>query len=94
MKKLLAMLLAAAMTIGTASVALADGADRVSSMSELKQAVEQAPDHVPTVITLTGAISEVRTEDIVTIPAEKNIILDMAGHSITVDSSFRQTLYK
>ena len=88
MKKLLAMLLAAAMTIGTASVALADGADQVSSMSELKQAVGQAPDHVPTVITLTGNISGVRTEDIVTIPDEKNIILDMAGHSITVDSSF------
>ena len=88
MKKFLAMVLAAAMTIGTASVAFADGSNQVDTMGALKQAVENAPDNVPTVITLTQSISGVKTEDIVTIPAEKNIILDMAGHSITVDSSF------
>ena len=56
--------------------------------SALKQAIETAPDGKETTVTLTGDIAGMTTEQIITISENKNIILDMEGHSITVASGF------
>nr|QGT51023.1 hypothetical protein Firmicute1046_0990 [uncultured Firmicutes bacterium] len=42
----------------------------------------------PTVVTLAGDITEMATDDIITISANQYIKLDMAGHSITVAPDF------
>ena len=56
--------------------------------SALKQAIEAASDGKETTVTLAGDIAGMTTEQIITIPENKNIILDMEGHSITVASDF------
>ena len=56
--------------------------------SALKQAIEAASDGKETTVTLAGDIAGMTTEQIINIPENKNIILDMEGHSITVASDF------
>ena len=56
--------------------------------SALKQAIEAASDGKETTVTLAGDIAGMTTEQIITIPENKNIILDMEGHGITVASDF------
>ena len=41
-----------------------------------------------TTVSLAGDITGMKTEDIITIPGGKNIILNMDGHSITVAGDF------
>lgn len=53
----------------------ADGAVEVNSADALKQAVEEAADGVETTIRLVANISEMATNQIVTIPENKSIIL-------------------
>ena len=58
-----------------------------NSYESLAGAIAAAPDDVQTTVTLVGDIV-MKTEDIVTIPAKKNIVLDMAGHKITPSDDF------
>ena len=50
------------------------------------QAIEAAPDGEETTVVLTGDITGMTTDQIITIPEKKNIVLDMDCHSITVAS--------
>ncbi|ANU42898.1 hypothetical protein ADH75_11295 [Flavonifractor plautii] len=54
----------------------------------LMQAIEAAPDGEETTVVLTGDITGMTTDQIITIPEKKNIVLDMDCHSITVASNF------
>lgn len=54
----------------------------------LAEAVNNAPNGAETTIELTSNIV-MQTQDIVTIPADKNIRLDMKGYGITVESDFQ-----
>ena len=54
----------------------------------LMQAIEAAPDGEETTVVLTGDITGMTTDQIITIPEKKNIVLDMDCHSITVASDF------
>ena len=66
------------------SLALADGA-----YEQLKNDIASAPaDGTETLVTLSGDITNFDTDDILTIKAGQNIVLDMNGHSITVASDF------
>ena len=66
------------------SLALADGA-----YEQLKNDIASAPaDGTETLVTLSGDITNFDTDDILTIKAGQNIVLDMNGHSITVASNF------
>lgn len=64
-----------------------DGVFEVDSVETLRQAVEAAEDGVETTIRLTQDISDMTTAQIITIPEDKNIVLDMNGRSITVDGN-------
>ncbi len=55
--------------------------------ASLKEAFENAPETAT--VTLLKDITGMTTGDIATVPAGKTILLDMAGKSITVDSSFQ-----
>lgn len=64
-------------------------AEEGDAYTTLKEAVEAAPTNgTRTTITLTGDISGLTTEQILTIKEGQNIVLDMAGYEITVDSNF------
>ena len=54
----------------------------------LMQAIEAAPDGEETTVVLAGDITGMTTDQIITIPEKKNIVLDMDCHSITVASNF------
>lgn len=55
----------------------------------LKEAVEAAPANgARTTVTLTGDITGLTTDEILTIEEGQNVVLDMDGHSITVASDF------
>ena len=54
----------------------------------LMQAIEAAPDGEETTVVLTGDITGMTTDQIITIPEKKNIVLDMDCHSITVAPNF------
>lgn len=55
--------------------------------SALKAAIDAAPtDGTETTVTLTGDITGMTTDQIITIKESQNIVLDMAEHSITVAS--------
>lgn len=55
--------------------------------SALKAAIDAAPtDGTETTVILTGNITGMTTDQIITIKESQNIVLDMAGHSITVAS--------
>lgn len=49
----------------------------------LMQAIEAAPDGEETTVVLTGDITGMTTDQIITIPEKKNIVLDMDCHSIS-----------
>lgn len=85
--KLLAVLLALAMTLSLLpTAALADEADAYTA---LKSAIEAATtDGKETTVTLQGDITEMTTGQILTISEGKNIVLNMADHSITVANDF------
>ena len=81
-KRLLTVLIAVCLVLALGTVtALADDAV-VTDVDEFKTAVQTSG-----TITI-GADMEFSTEDIVTIPQGVTIVLDMQGHSITVDSNF------
>ena len=81
-KRLLTVLLAVCLVVALGTVtAMADDAV-VTDVNGLKTAVQTSG-----TITI-GADMEFSTEDIVTIPQGVTIVLDMQGHSITVDSDF------
>lgn len=71
----------------------ADGVVKVDSAEELQKAVEDAEGGVETTIRLVDNISEMTTSQIVTIPENKSIILDMNGKEITVDSNFEGRIF-
>ena len=55
----------------------------------LKEAIKAAPTNgTQTIVTQTGDISGLTTDEILTIEEGQNIVLDMNGHSITVTSDF------
>lgn len=66
----------------------ADGVVEVDSADALQKAVENAEDGVETTIRLVDNISEMATSQIVTIPENKSIILDMNGKKLTVSDDF------
>lgn len=55
---------------------------------KLQAAIDAATDGEETTITMTADIEDMTSAEIITIPAGKVIVLDMAGHSITVTESF------
>lgn len=55
---------------------------------KLQAAIDAAADGEETTITMTADIAGMTTAEIITIPAGKVIVLDMAGHSITVATDF------
>lgn len=59
-----------------------------TEVEKLKAAISAAEDGVETTITMTSDITGMTTAEIITIPAEKVIVLDMAEHSITVAENF------
>ena len=73
--------------LGLAAELLADE-EADSALSKLKEAIASAKDGSVTIVSLAGDITGMKTEDIITIPGGKNIILNMDGHSITVAGDF------
>ena len=88
MKKILTSLLCVVMVVCMMpGMAWADGTThQVSDWSQFKAAIESASDG--DTILFTENISGLQTEDIVTIPKGKSLILDLNGKSITVGESF------
>ena len=102
-KKGLAAILSACMLLSLLpAAAFAEGAPAADTLEEaapapmeekgaydaLMQAIEAAPDGEETTVVLTGDITGMTTDQIITIPEKKNIVLDMDCHSITVASNF------
>lgn len=87
-KKFLSVVLALAMVLSLMPAAFA-AEGGVSTTEELKTAIENAPkDGSQVTITLDADISDMSTDQIVTIAEGQNILLDMAEHSIKVASAF------
>lgn len=86
-KRLGSLLLVMAMLLTMLPVsAMAAGDD---AYSDLADAIAAAPtDETETVVTMTGDITGMTTDQIITIQEGQNIVLDMAGHSITVADGF------
>ena len=102
-KKGLAAILSTCMLLSLLpTAAFAEGAPAADTLEEaapapmeekgaydaLMQAIEAAPDGEETTVVLTGDITGMTTDQIITIPEKKNIVLDMDCHSITVASNF------
>lgn len=92
-KRLFVILLSLAVMVGLSfTVWAADGVVAKIGNQEytsLGNAVAHVPtDGTKTTIVLTNDITGLTTDQIVTIAEGQNIVLDMAGHSITVDSAF------
>ncbi|PWL98558.1 MAG: hypothetical protein DBY04_03615, partial [Clostridiales bacterium] len=92
-KRLFVILLSLAVMVGLSfTVWAADGVVAKIGNQEytsLGNAVADVPtDGTKTTIVLTNDITGLTTDQIVTIAQGQNIVLDMAGHSITVDSAF------
>ena len=92
-KRLFVILLSLAVMAGLSFTAwAADGVVAKIGNQEytsLGDAVADVPtDGTETTIVLTNDITGLTTDQIVTIAEGQNIVLDMAGHSITVDSAF------
>ena len=102
-KKGLAAILSTCMLLSLLpAAAFAEGAPAADTLEEaapapmeekgaydaLMQAIEAAPDGEETTVVLTGDITGMTTDQIITIPEKKNIVLDMDCHSITVASNF------
>lgn len=78
-----------AMVMATEEVAAENGVVEVATADELKSAVEQAADSgVETTIQLTENIEGLKTKDIIEIPADAKIILDMNGKTISTTNDF------
>lgn len=88
MKKILTSLLCVVMVLCMMpGMAWADAATyQVNDMDEFKDAITNASNG--DTIILTADISGLQTKDIVTIPNDKSLILNLNGKSITVDASF------
>lgn len=83
-KRFFSALLAFCMVLVLAPVSAADDA-----YTTLKNAIAAAPtDGTETAVKLEGDITDMTTDQILTIPEDANIVLDMQGHSITVNSEF------
>ena len=64
-------------------------AGETDSYEALKTAIEAAPKNgTMTTVTLKGDITGMKTDQILTIAQGQNVKLDLAGHSITVESNF------
>lgn len=79
-----------AMVMATAEVAAENGQQEVKDAAELKAAVENAADGVETTIRLTA---DIVVAEPMTVKEGQNIILDMAGHKITVTDSFVSRIF-
>lgn len=77
-----------AMVMATGEVAAKNGVVKVADAGALKFAVENAADGVETTIRLTEDIEDLKTEDIIVIPADAKIILDMNGKTISTTNDF------
>lgn len=78
-----------AMVMATEEVAAENGVMKVATADELKSAVEQAADSgVETTIQLTENIEGLKTKDIIEIPDDAKIILDMNGKTISTTNDF------
>ena len=60
----------------------------LTEAQRLQAAINEAVDGVETTVTMTADITGMTTAEIITIPEGKVIVLDMAGHSITVAGDF------
>ena len=90
MKKLMSVLLTLVLVLAMVPVAAsAEDVNSTEAYNALKSAIEAAPaDGSETTVTLTGDISGMSTDEIITIAKGQNIRFDMNGHSITVDNDF------
>ena len=90
MKKLMSVLLALVLVLAMVPVAAsAVDVNSAEAYNALKSAIEAAPaDGSETTVTLTGDISGMSTDEIITIAEGQNIRFDMNGYSITVDNGF------
>lgn len=79
-----------AMVMATAETAAENGQQGVKDAAELKAAVENAADGVETTIRLTA---DIVVAEPMTVKDGQNIILDMAGHKITVTDSFVSRIF-
>lgn len=78
-----------AMVMATMGVTAKNGVVKVATVEALKEAVATAADSgVETTIQLTENIEDLKTEDIIVIPADAKIILDMNGKTISTASDF------
>lgn len=67
---------------------IGDTGAELSEVEKLQAAINAAEDEVETTITMTADIIGMTTDKIINVPAGKVIVLDMAGHSITVSNDF------
>lgn len=77
-----------AMVMATEEVTAKNAVVKVATVDELKNAVENAPNGVETTIQLTEDIEGLKTKDIIEIPADAKIILDMNGKTISTTNDF------
>ena len=86
-KKLLASILTVCMLF--TMLPTAAFAEEGNAYTALAAAIDEAPtDGTETTVTLTGDITDMTTDQIITVQEGQNIVLDMAGHSITVADGF------
>ena len=76
------------MVMATEEVTAKNAVVKVATVDELKNAVENAPNGVETTIQLTEDIEGLKTKDIIEIPADAKIILDMNGKTISTTNDF------
>lgn len=74
--------------MATEEVTAKNAVVKVATVDELKNAVENAPNGVETTIQLTEDIEGLKTKDIIEIPADAKIILDMNGKTISTTNDF------
>lgn len=78
-----------AMAMAPMGIAAKNGMVEVATVEALKEAVATAADSgVETTIQLTENIEDLKTEDIIVIPADAKIILDMNGKTISTTNDF------
>lgn len=78
-----------AMVMATGEVAAKNGVVKVATVDELTDAVAKAADSgVETTIQLTDNIKDLKTGDIIVIPVDAKIILDMNGKTISTTNDF------
>lgn len=78
-----------AMEVATEEVVAENGVVKVATVDELTDAVAKAADSgVETTIQLTDNIKDLKTGDIIVIPVDAKIILDMNGKTISTTNDF------